>query len=86
MPCPLQPVTDQLLQWQPAQLVAEQVLQPLEPATALEVPLELFEKAANFETARFAPFLQVGHGASAFASLIRRSNSNLSPHFGHSYS
>jgi hypothetical protein len=62
------------------------VLQPPEPATALELPLELLVKAANTDTARFAPFLQVGQGASSLALFMGRSNSNLSPHLGQQYS
>jgi len=62
------------------------VLQPPEPATALELPLSLFIKAANVETARLAPFLQVGQGASSLALLMGRRSSNLTPHLGQQYS
>jgi hypothetical protein len=51
-----------------------------------DVPLELLVKAANMDTARFAPFLQVGHGASSSDLLMGRSNSNFSPHLGQQYS
>jgi len=69
-----------------AQLLEVHPLQPPAPATEAEDPLELLVKAENEETARFAPFLQVGQGASSLALLMGRSSSNLSPHLGQQYS
>jgi len=70
-----------------AQLLEVQPLQPPPaPEIGAEVPPELLVKAENEETARFAPFLQVGQVASSLALLMGQSSSNLSPHLGQQYS
>jgi hypothetical protein len=71
---------------QEEQVPAEHEPHPPPPLTGALSPLEPLENAAKVDSARLAPFLQPGHGASSVERLIGRINSNLSPQPGQLYS